>query len=342
MQLIRRLFVAVVVLVSSAVFVGILYEWSARTRAASRYPAPGRLVEVGGRTLHLDCRGAGAPTVIFEAGLDANGSLAWSAVHDSVAAQTRACAYDRAGMMWSGPVERGEVRDARAVATDLSRLLEAAGEAGPYVLVGHSLGGPYALVLTDALGDEVAGLVLVDPSHPDQVERLRPATGDLMDRAKRMMTTAQVLATVGAVRLFMSPSPEQFPGFPPAQLEVAAALQPRGFRAVAAEAAAMEQSMAEASEATDLGDRPIVVLTALRPVTEAERDQMGLTGEQGVALKAIWDTLQTEWAAFSSAGRQVRLPDAGHYVQFDRPDAVIAAVREVVDSVRARRAGTAP
>jgi pimeloyl-ACP methyl ester carboxylesterase len=294
-------------------------------------------VDIGGRTLHLDCRGSGSPTVVFEAGLDANGSLAWSSVHDSVAVTTRACAYDRAGLMWSPPAPKGEVRDAQAVAADLGKLLDASGEPGPYVVVGHSLGGPYALVFTSTRAD-VAGLVFVDASHPDQMARLRPAMGDAMDKAMSMMALADALATVGVVRMFLQPRPEQFPGFPPEQLAVAGAFQPQGLKAVVAEAKAMEATMAQAKAATGLGDRPLVVLTALRPMTEAERAPMKMTEAQGLAMKAIWDTLHLEEARFSSAGRQVRVPDAGHYVQFDRPDLVIAAVREVVDSVRQRAA----
>jgi pimeloyl-ACP methyl ester carboxylesterase len=318
------------------VLTGILYEWNARSRVASNHPVPGRLVDLGDRSLHLDCRGAGAPTVVFEAGLDANGSLAWSAVHDSIAATTRACAYDRAGIMWSSPAAKGEVRDAKAVAADLGRLLDASAEPGPYVVVGHSLGGPYALVFTASRPADVAGLVFVDASHPDQEARLRPAVGDLMEKGKSLMQVAKALATVGAMRLFLLPKPEQFPGFPPEKLAVAGAFQPQGFAAVVAEANAIQATMADARGATDLGDRPLVVLTALRPMTPAELAQMQITESQGVAMKAVWDTLHVEEAGFSSSGRQVRVPDAGHYVQFDRPDLVIAAVREVIDSVRQR------
>jgi pimeloyl-ACP methyl ester carboxylesterase len=293
-------------------------------------------VDIGGRRLHLDCRGSGSPTVVFESGLDANGSLAWSAVHDSVAATTRACAYDRAGMMWSQPAPKAEARDAKAVAADLGKLLDASGEPGPYVVVGHSLGGPYALVFTSTRPADVAGLVFVDASHPDQMARLRPAMGDAMEKAKSMMAIADVLARLGVVRMFLQPTPAKFPGFPPEKLAIAGAFQAQGMKAVVAEGGAMEATMAEAKEATDLGDRPLIVLTALRPMTEADRAPMKMTEEQGRAMKAIWDTLHVEESRFSSAGRQVRVPDASHYIQFDRPDLVIAAIREVVDSVRQR------
>jgi pimeloyl-ACP methyl ester carboxylesterase len=330
---------------------GVAYEQLARSRAAANHPPPGRLVTVGDRTLHLDCRGTGSPTVLFEAGLDANGSLAWSAVHDSVAATTRACAYDRAGIMWSGPLQAGEVRDAAAVARDLGRLLDAAAEPGPFVVVGHSLGGPYALVFTAARPANVAGLVLVDASHPEQEARLRPAVGDLTGKMASQMGVARVLAASGGMRLFLQPDTAQFPGFPPPQLAVAGRFQPQGMPAVMAEAAALGASMEQARVTTavgdrplgerPLGDRPLVVLTALRPLGANELAQMQISERQSAAMRAIWDTLQVEEATWSTRGRHVRVPDSGHYLQFDRPDLVIGAVREVVDHVRGRAAAPA-
>jgi pimeloyl-ACP methyl ester carboxylesterase len=122
----------------------------------------------------------------------------------------------------------------------------------------------------------------------------------------------------------------------PDQLRIAAAFMPQGLKAVMAEGDALDSSMAEARASTDLGDRPLAVLSALRPPTEQERGELKLTEAEGVAVQAMWDTLHAEELRYSSKSWRVRLPDAGHYIQFDRPDVVIAAVREVVDSVRAR------
>jgi hypothetical protein len=90
-------------LVALATVVGVVYELLGRRHAAQEFPPPGKLVDIGGRRIHLDCRGIGSPTVIFESGLDMIGSLSWSAVHDEIAKSTRACAYSRAGIMWSDP-----------------------------------------------------------------------------------------------------------------------------------------------------------------------------------------------------------------------------------------------
>src|SRR4051812_17417883 len=97
--MLKKTAVVVGALLGLATLSGATFERVSRDRALNKYPAPGRLVDIGGRRLQLDCRGAGSPTVVFEAGLDLNGSTAWSTVHDSIAKITRACAYSRAGIM---------------------------------------------------------------------------------------------------------------------------------------------------------------------------------------------------------------------------------------------------
>ena len=112
---------------------------------ASTFPAPG-VRSVGDHDLHLDCRGQGQPTIVLVSGLgEFSGS--WARILDGVAPTTRVCAYDRAGQGWSDDVEHPQ--DGIAAAEDLHALLEAAGETGPFVLVGHSIGGPYAMTYAD-------------------------------------------------------------------------------------------------------------------------------------------------------------------------------------------------
>ena len=167
-----RLGLGLVGLLVLLVLLGATYEQYMRHRAARRYPPMGKLVDLGaGRHLQIDCRGAGTPTVVFEAGGDNLGSLAWAAVHDSIATTTRACAYSRAGMLWSDP--GSGPFDPRAAERDLRTALTAAGERPPFIMVGHSLGGPYIMIFTSLYPADVAGLVFVDASHPDQVDRMR-------------------------------------------------------------------------------------------------------------------------------------------------------------------------
>jgi pimeloyl-ACP methyl ester carboxylesterase len=137
----------------------------------SEPPAPpsptGRRVDVGGRSLFLDCSGTGNPTVVLEGGL----STDWAAVQPAVASFTRVCSYDRP----DSPASHSDptpLRSAQEVVDDLRALLTAAGEVGPYVLVGHSLGGLYVQLYAYQHPDEVAGLVLVDPTPEDFAVRL--------------------------------------------------------------------------------------------------------------------------------------------------------------------------
>ena len=155
--------------------------WLARHRVPPPYSASGVRLDIGPRALYLDCRGSGQPTVVLEAGSGADSST-WSAVHDELATTTRTCAYDRAGRGRSDPTERHTLGD---TAAELAALLARAGEPGPYVLVGHSLGGAYIRVFAGANRADVVGLVLVDAFNPDlQDDRIHPLLGPLQPQYK--------------------------------------------------------------------------------------------------------------------------------------------------------------
>jgi pimeloyl-ACP methyl ester carboxylesterase len=150
--------------------------WLTRHRIPAPYVAAGERIGVGGRSLYLDCRGRGTPTVILEAGSGSD-SGTWTAVHDELATTTRTCAYDRAGRGRSDPTERRTLSHAAA---ELRALLSTAGEEPPFLLVGHSLGGAFGRVFADENRDEVAGVVMVDTFDPDLQETwIHPLLGTL-------------------------------------------------------------------------------------------------------------------------------------------------------------------
>ena len=134
------------------------------------------LVDIGGRRLHLSCAGAGSPTVILEAGLG-DPSTIWKAVQPGVAEVTRVCAYDRAGRGPSDadPRMKTAFRTNREPVDDLNLLIRAAAISGPYVLVGHSLGGAYIRLYASRFPRGIVGMVLVDASHEDQYARFTSA-----------------------------------------------------------------------------------------------------------------------------------------------------------------------
>src|SRR5512140_1444829 len=141
------------------ILVGAIYESAAEAADARAYPPPGKMVDVGGYRLHINCAGSGTPTVVIESGWG-DSSAGWSWVQPEVAKTTRVCTYDRAGMGWSEASR--EPRTAREYAKELHTLLAKANEPGPYVLVGHSLGGYTVLVYAHDYPAEVSGLVLID------------------------------------------------------------------------------------------------------------------------------------------------------------------------------------
>jgi pimeloyl-ACP methyl ester carboxylesterase len=323
----KRLGLGALALIAATIMIGAGYEVRMRRQAAVNHPAPGQLVDIGGRKLHLDCRGSGTPIVILEAGLDMNGSLAWAKVHDSIAATSRTCAYSRAGLMWSD--DSPNQQDATTVAADLHALLAAAGEQSPYVMVGHSLGGPYIMTFTKHHEAEVAGLVFVDASHPEQMQRFNEVLGRDLEPPVGPLRAAAALAWAGVVRAVMpGPDPTDAVG------QATAAYAPTSIGPMLEEMDALDSTMAQAGSFRQLGSRPLVVLTAMAPTDTNQLKQLKMTREESVRFQGAWRTMHEEQATWSTQSEHVLVPDATHYVQNDRPDIVIAAVRKVVGLVR--------
>jgi pimeloyl-ACP methyl ester carboxylesterase len=323
--------VAIVSLVLLVTIIGVVYEQVGRYRAARDFPPQGKLVDIGGRRMQLDCRGTGSPTVVFESGLDINGSLSWSAVHDEVAKTTRACAYSRAGIMWSDPKDGPQ--NAKTVAEDLHALLVKAGEKPPYVLVGHSLGGPYIMTYTKYFGADVAGLVFVDASHPDQVQRFKTVTSYTPSSMITLIKAGVAFAWAGAVRI--APLATQgVPHQPPQAVRAMAAYASTSLGAMLKEFESMDQTFAEAGTFRQLGNRPVYVLTGMAPLPPQMLAALKMTPKQGRQYQGIWKEMHDEEASWSTNSQHRLVPDASHFIQFDRPDVVIEAVCSVVERVR--------
>jgi pimeloyl-ACP methyl ester carboxylesterase len=294
MPRIRHLVLAVVAGLSLAVGIDVVraggpLAWLAARDLPPPYVAQGESFEVDGRSLYIDCRGEGSPTVVLEAGMG-DTAAGWSAVHDALAATTRTCAYDRAGRGRSDPRERHTLADA---ATDLRGLLDAAGERGPFVIVGHSLGGSYGRVFADAYRAEVVGLLSVDAFDPD-------------------LETSHVHPLLGALR----PEYED-------RLD--------GLRALVADVESLDWPASEAQLiATDLRGLPIEVL---RPPRAEPR--LDAATNEAIAAAAV-----ASYEALSPGNVRYELAwGAGHIVQVDRPDLVIAAVGRLVASARGATSG---
>jgi pimeloyl-ACP methyl ester carboxylesterase len=232
--------------------------------------------------------------------------------------------------MWSEP--RTQKFDSDGVARDLHALLAAAGEHAPFVMVGHSLGGPYIMTFTRLYPQDVAGLVFVDASHPDQIDRINRAIGKNLDAGGAMLKVANALSWTGIARLVSSRSEK---GTVPLQAQQAStAYISSSMGAALEESESLSATLAAAGQLRQLDDRPIVVLTATKPLPAAVLKAAELTPEQAQRLQAEWKLLHDDEASWSHHSRHELVPEATHYIQFDKPEVVIAAVKEVVGDVR--------
>ena len=146
-----------------AVIVAFLAGSLLHSQTEQSHRPTGRLIDVGGRKLHLDCSGKGSPAIVLEAGGGAY-AIDWAMVQPRIAETTRVCSYDRAGLGWSDPGPEDETVE--QTVGDLHKLLSAAGEKGPYILVGASVGGAFIRAYQRSFPGDVAALVFTNSANP--------------------------------------------------------------------------------------------------------------------------------------------------------------------------------
>lgn len=300
-------------LITLILVIGVVYQFTESRIDEAKYPAPGKLVDVGGYRLHLLCMGRGSPTIIFESGV-ADDSLTWFAVQPAIAKTTRTCSYDRAGYGWSDPSPK--IRDAKTIAEELHTLLENGGVNGPLILVGHSAGGLYIREYATLYRPEVDAMVLIDASVPYQFERMNPAIA----RGNK-----EFLRKLGYFEDTMPFGWPRFSGWcdrwPAAERDLRRTTECRlkPWMTHLLEMKAFDKSSAEVMQSGSLGDMPLTVLTEGTATINDPPNSFG--------------ALQKELVHLSTHGSQVFV-DGGHMIQVDHPQAVIDAVLRVVAEVR--------
>jgi pimeloyl-ACP methyl ester carboxylesterase len=337
---------AVAIAAGVVVLTALLYQRAGTGRDRRALAPPGRLVDIGGRRLHVHCLGNGSPTVVLDAGIAAS-SLSWSRVQPAVAAFTRVCGYDRAGLAWSEPGQR--IVSAAQLADDLRRLLSAAEIRPPYVLVGHSFGSFVVRMFAARQPQDVCGIVLVDPVSASEFLKMPAAERRRIGGGVFLSHVGSGLARLGVVRACLNLLARGSTGVPRGVsrafgAEASTVLtrlvgevrklpeeawpavrahwsQPKCFTAMARHLTSLERSALEIQHSEERLKIPLTVITAASQPAAARAEQARL-------------------AALSTEGRQIISDHAGHWVHLDEPDLVVAAIRAMVDRYRGRVSGS--
>lgn len=290
---------------------------------------PGKLVDMGGRKMHIHCTGAGSPTVILEAGASSF-SLDWSLVQPEIAKTNRVCSYDRARLGWSDP---GGQETAANTVKDLKALLAAAKEEGPYIMVGASMGGVYARLFQLRYPGQVIGMVLVDPVHEHRLYtrhqgRTVPIVSLSADEYRTVLPTTEVKIPKRRVQ-----AGDPFRRLPESVYKTRILLDQRTIDSYPPSVSAeIVREHAESERATfvelyearqkrplALGSLPIVMLT--RGV-DTDKDRQSAYAELAASL--------------STRTRHTEVTNAGHEIHLYQPTTVLDAVREVIAMNRTR------
>jgi pimeloyl-ACP methyl ester carboxylesterase len=321
------------------ILAGAVYQAVGTAADRRRYPPPGRIIDIGGRSLHLTDNGRGLP-VVFESGISAT-CLNWMQVRREVEGFARACTYDRAWLGWSDPANTP--RTTVAIVDELHALLQAAQIPWPYVLIGHSFGGMLVRAYAAKYPDYVAGLVLVDPLSPREWLTISPAHVRMLRLGVKLSRRGALLARIGVVRVSLallmaggrrvpklvakvsggrgesviSRLVGEVRKMPPETWPMVRAhwCQRKSFEGMAAYLESLPASAREAAALEEPESIPVTVLSAANSTPEQleEREAM---------------------ARRSPRGQHIIARKSGHWIQLDEPELVVRAIREMMDVIR--------
>jgi len=338
-RFVKRVLIGVVLLLVCAALAGAAYQAIANLRDARRFPQEGRSIALGGDftgvSLNLNCVGQGSPTVVLDSGLGVP-AAGWDLVMPDVAKFARVCSYDRAGYGWSsaGPMPRTTFE----IVKELHALLSATEEKGPFVLVGHSFGGYNVRVYADKYPADVGGVVLVDTSHEDQQRLMPPSMRKLTEDQIRQLDSQKSLMPIliffGIARLTAGDDGDSKLSKEFRDKMQYLQLQGKFIDAAFSELKNFAESADEVRRTGNLGDRPLVVLTAGKDLDTKDLPK-GVSVEEMREFRKTWmNDLQVRQARLSTRGKQIVVPDSTHMIPMERPDAVVNAIHEVCDAVR--------
>lgn len=318
MRFIKRCIIGTVLGILLLAIAGTIYQTAATEADQRSFPAPGNLIDVGGFKMHINCTGTGSPTVILEA-MSGGASPYWGWIQPELAKKTRVCAYDRAGFYWSE--SDLELQSLARTVQNLHTLLVNANISGPYVLVGHSIGGVYMRQFAADYPDDVAGVVLLDVNHPQQFIRY-PELYAESDKYLKMLTGLRILDRIGVGHAYFALGGEMdFSELSEPQKSQVKAFwaSPRYFDAQNEALRAGREIWTDALNLGGLGDLPLMVIS------------------RGLDLDHDWIKYQNELATLSTDNHHIIIEGANHSGLVFNPDhaqVVSQAILQMVGAVQ--------
>jgi pimeloyl-ACP methyl ester carboxylesterase len=298
-----------------------------------RYPAPGKMVDIGGYSLHLYDTGSGpGPTIVLDMGLGGN-MLYWSLVQPEIAKFARVVSYDRAGIGWSdkSPLPRTNEN----IAEELHILLHAANIPGPYILVGHSYAGIIARVYTNKYNKEVAGVILVDASNENQGPIL-PKPTDFLSKllySPKFHPWFKLSARIGLHRIFhlYNGHSDKFDK-KISRMMTAKNSSNKFIDALLAEWKEFDTNLIDVqNKKYFLDDITLIVITANMAIS---KKSCALHGhdfpDPCVKAHKIWHELQHDLVTKSTNAKQIMAHNSAHVIQKYEPEIIVEAVREMI------------
>ncbi|MDX8360308.1 alpha/beta hydrolase [Cytobacillus sp. IB215316] len=312
---------------------GFLYEYTSYKNVKNNFPPDGEMVDVGDRQIHVNIQGkkTNLPSIVIEAGAG-SWSYDWSYVQKELSKHTEVITYDRAGLGWSEPHPNGYNID--TTIDDLSEIIEYSNIDTPVILVGHSLGGLYSRLFADKYPEKVSGLILVDARNEYFTEKATTFNDVYFESQDQ--TVYRILSQFGIIRLFGEAMlGDAIPDYLSAEKQVNVQYDSDFFKITDEEFKQLRSLEKLLKDTQHLDDKPLLIITP----SDIDREMilgtigLGFSEEEANIIDQQWKDAQKQQTDLSNISELILVPNSGHNMMFDQPDAIIEAILKMAGEI---------